>query len=102
VRDYFAVNIIDDSKVSCLICEVSIPRGGKEAKNCNAHYICHHLETKHQGEFATLMAKEKEQVIEKEKASSVGSSTQPTLFKSLFKTQPFSFDRFRTKKKLKN
>ena len=35
VWDYFAVNVTDDSKVSCLLCLAIIPIGGKETKNYN-------------------------------------------------------------------
>ena len=92
------VNVTDDSKVSCLVCEASIPRGGKEAMGYSTSNMRHHLETKHQDEYTTLMAKEKELVKKKEsgKTSSVGS-TQLTLFESLFKMQPFSFGHPRTK-----
>ena len=98
VWDYFAVNVTDDSKVSCLVCEASIPRGGKEAMSYNTSNMRHHLETKHQDEYTTLIAKEKELAKEKESGkTSCVSNAQPTLFESLFKMQPFSLDHPRTK-----
>ena len=60
VRDYFAVNVTDDSKVSCLLCPAIITRGGKEMKNYNTTNMRCHLETQREDEFTTLTAKEKE------------------------------------------
>ena len=69
------VNVTDDSKVSCLLCPAIIPRGRKETKNYNTTNMWCHLETKHEDKFATLTAKEKELEREKDKTTSVGSSS---------------------------
>ena len=100
VWDYFAVNVTDDSKVSCLLCPAIIPRGGKEAKGYSTSNMRRHLESKHGDEYATLVAKEKELTKEKDgnnKTSSAGSSSQPTIIDALMKSQPFSFDHPRAK-----
>ena len=97
VWDYFAVNVTDDSKVSCLLCPAIIPRGRKETKNYNTTNMRHHLETKHEDEFATLTAKEKELERKKDKTTSVGSSSQPMIIDTSMKSQPFLFDHSRAK-----
>ena len=81
-----------------MVCGIVKPAFLEVAKSYNTSNMRHHLETKHQDECTTLIAKEKELAKEKEsdKTSSVGS-TQPTLFESLFKMQPFSFDHPRVK-----
>jgi len=82
---------MDDSKVSCLLCPAIVPRGGKEVKNYNTTNMRCHLEINHKDEFATLIAKEKD------KTSSTGTSSQPTIIDLLMKSQLFLFERHREK-----
>jgi len=72
VWDYFMVNVTDDSKVSCKLCQASISRGGKEM-NYNTTNMRRHLETKHKVEFAAFLTKEKELDKGKVTSGSVGS-----------------------------
>jgi len=97
VWDYFAVDVMDDSKVSCLLCPSIVPRGRKEVKNYNTTNMRRHLEINHENEFATLIAKEKELAKEKDKTNSTGTSNQPTIIDSLMKSQPFPFEHPRAK-----
>ena len=73
VWEYFVLQVTDDSKVSCSLCNAVISRGGKDTKNFNTSNMRYHLETKHPDEYKQLAAKEKE--LSKEK---VGGSNQPT------------------------
>jgi len=97
VWDYFVVDVMDDSKVSCLLCPAIVPRGGKEVKNYNITNMRCHLEINHEDEFATLIVKEKELAKEKDKTSSTGTSSQPTIIDLLMKSQPFPFEQPRAK-----
>ena len=92
VWEYFVLQVTDDSKVSCSLCNAVISRGGKDTKNFNTSNMRYHLETKHPDEYKQLAAKEKE--LSKEK---VGGSNQPTLLESFVKSQPFVFDHPRAK-----
>jgi len=91
------VNVTDNSKVSCKLCDASISRSGKEMKSYNTTNMRCHLETKHEAEFAALLMKEKELEKEKVTSGSVGSSNQPTVIGTLMKSQPFLFDHPRAK-----
>jgi len=97
VWDYFAVNVMDDSKVSCKLCQANISRGGKEMKNYNTTNMRRHLETKHEVELAALLTKEKELDKDKVISGSVRSSNQPTITGTFMKSQLFSFDHPRVK-----
>ena len=65
VWEYFVLQVTDDSKVSCSLCNAVISRGGKYTKNFNTSNMRYHPKTKHPDEYKQLAAKEKE--LSKEK-----------------------------------
>ena len=58
-------------------------------KNYNTTNMQCHLETKHEDEFTTLTAKEEKLEREKDKTTSVGSSSQPMIIDALMKSSHF-------------
>ena len=92
VWEYFVLQVTDDSKVPCSLCNAVVFRGGKDTKNFNASNMRYHLKTKHSDEYKQLAVKEKE--LSKEK---VGGSNQPTLLECFVKSQPIVFDHPRAK-----
>ena len=97
--NYFVINVADESKVSCSLCPVDVPRGGKMLRDNTSNMRCH-LETKHPEEFSQLQAKKKEEKERGKTSNSLsicGSSDQLTIIESFTKTQPLAFDNPRAK-----
>ena len=93
--EYFVLQVTDDSKVSCSLCNAVISRGGKDTKNFNTSNMRYHLETKHPNEYKQLTAKDKES--SRGKVGGSRGSNQPTLLDSFKKSQPLAFDHPRAK-----
>ena len=60
VWQYFTVNAVDVSQVSCNLCKESLSRGGKGVKQSyGTSNLRKHLQSKHSTEYGNLIAEEK-------------------------------------------
>ena len=89
VWEFFFINLVDDSKVTCCICDTEVSRGGKVAKDFNTSNMRKHLRNTHPEDYKKLQTKEDD--------AKEGKSRQLSIGELFEKSQPYPFDHPRSR-----